>query len=155
MKNVETCCPFCGTKKMAGYLCPECGRSAGAILKVEDVSNGFRYWRTLSEHRDFDAAYMEACKMFDGGLEEDFLISDNIGPDMHWPDVRIPGYKLVKEPCGACGKETRAFDMIRTVDCHGIPYRRVCQKCYEQIMEEKGYDGERYDERDENLDADY
>lgn len=148
-------CPFCGTRKMAGYLCPECGRIPGAVLKVEDVSNGFRYWRPISEYRDFDTAYKEACKLFDGGLEEDFCISDNIRPDIGWPDILIPSHKLVKEPCGACGKETRVFDMIRTIDCNGIPYRRVCQKCYEQIMEEKGYDGERYDERDENLDADY
>lgn len=38
---------------------------------------------------------------------------------------------------------------------YGIPFRRVCAKCYERIMTTTGYDGVKYDERDENLDADY
>lgn len=38
---------------------------------------------------------------------------------------------------------------------YGIPFRRVCARCYERIMTTTGYDGVKYDERDENLDADY
>ena len=45
--------------------------------------------------------------------------------------------------------------MYGTRDYYGIPFRRVCAKCYEHIMTTTGYDGVKYDERDENLDADY
>lgn len=94
-------------------------------------------------------------ELFDAGMEEDFRIDDDPGPDGDWPGTLIPAYKLVKEKCPECGGAVRSFDMIRTTDYHGIPYRRVCMKCYERIMETKGYDGEKYDERDENLDYDY
>ena len=58
-------------------------------------------------------------------------------------------------PCPKCGKEARPFEMYGTRDYYGIPFRRVCAKCYERIMTTTGYDGVKYDERDENLDADY
>ena len=45
--------------------------------------------------------------------------------------------------------------MVWTYDCHGITYRLVCYKCYDRIMEEKGYDGEFYTELDENIDDYY
>lgn len=64
-------------------------------------------------------------------------------------------YRLVKETCPKCGKEARTFEMYGTRDYYGIPFRRVCAKCYERIMTTTGYDGVKYDERDENLDADY
>ena len=67
----------------------------------------------------------------------------------------LPGYRLVKETCPKCGKEARPFEMYGTRDYYGIPFRRVCAKCYERIMTTTGYDGVKYDERDENLDADY
>jgi len=57
--------------------------------------------------------------------------------------------------CPKCGKEARPFEMYGTRDYYGIPFRRVCAKCYERIMTTTGYDGVKYDERDENLDADY
>jgi hypothetical protein len=46
------------------------------------------------------------------------------------------------------------MDLHQTYDCQGIPYRLVCDDCMEEI-EEKGYDGELYDERDECIDEDY
>lgn len=56
--------------------------------------------------------------------------------------------------CPVCEKEVERSDMQFTHDCHGIPYRLVCWKCYKKLMA-KGYDGEYYDEADECLDADY
>ena len=80
---------------------------------------------------------------------DDFLIDD--GGHL----TSLPGYRLVKETCPKCGKETRPFEMYGTRDYYGIPFRRVCARCYERIMTTTGYDGVKYDERDENLDADY
>ena len=103
----------------------------------------------MSEHDSFDSAYEAACKLFDDGVWDDFLIDD--GGHL----TSLPGYRLVKETCPKCGKEARPFEMYGTRDYYGIPFRRVCAKCYERIMTTTGYDGVKYDERDENLDADY
>lgn len=72
-KNVN--CPFCGYEKQIGADCPKCGRG-GVILKVEDVVAGCRYHKPLSEHDSFDSAYEAACKLFDDGVWDDFLIDD-------------------------------------------------------------------------------
>ena len=56
--------------------------------------------------------------------------------------------------CECCEKKVLREDMLYTRDCHGIPFRLVCEKCYEQLME-NGYDGEYYSEFDECLDEDY
>ena len=108
-----------------------------------------RRHKPLSEHDSFDSAYEAACKLFDDGVWDDFLIDD--GGHL----TSLPGYRLVKETCPKCGKETRPFEMYGTRDYYGIPFRRVCARCYEHIMTTTGYDGGKYDERDENLDADY
>ena len=87
-KNVN--CPFCGYEKQIGADCPKCGRG-GVILKVEDVAAGCRYHKPLSEHDSFDSAYEAACKLFDDGTWDDFLIDD--GGHL----TSLPGYRLVKE----------------------------------------------------------
>ena len=77
---------------------------------------------------------------------------------MEKKNVNCPfcGYeKQIGADCPKCGKETRPFEMYGTRDYYGIPFRRVCARCYERIMTTTGYDGVKYDERDENLDADY
>ena len=148
MEKKKVGCPFCGCAKQIGEDCPKCGRG-GVILKVEDVVAGCRYHEPLSEHDSFDSAYEAACKLFDDGTWDDFLIDD--GGHL----TSLPGYRLVKETCPKCGKEARPFEMYGTRDYYGIPFRRVCAKCYERIMTTTGYDGVKYDERDENLDADY
>lgn len=145
-KNVN--CPFCGYEKQIGADCPKCGRG-GVILKVEDVVAGCRYHKPLSEHDSFDSAYEAACKLFDDGAWDDFLIDD--GGHL----TSLLGYRLVKETCPKCGKATRPFEMYGTRDYYGIPFRRVCERCYDHIMTTTGYDGAKYDARDENLDADY
>jgi len=60
-----------------------------------------------------------------------------------------------KRICPVCGKEFEREDMVWTHDCHGITFRLVCYDCYNEIMEEKGYDGEYYTEYDENIDDYY
>lgn len=58
--------------------------------------------------------------------------------------------------CPICGKKVDKDDMQMTRDCHGIPFRYVCQDCYEEIMYgDVGYDGEYYTELDECIDYDY
>lgn len=57
--------------------------------------------------------------------------------------------------CDECGCESPREDCAWTHDCHGIPFRLLCLKCYEKIMSENGYDGEYYTEADECLDYDF
>ena len=58
--------------------------------------------------------------------------------------------------CPICGKLVEREFMSFTRDCHGITYRLVCNLCYERIMgSDPGYDGEYYDELDEQIEADY
>lgn len=45
--------------------------------------------------------------------------------------------------CPVCEHEVDREDMYFTKDCHGIPFRLVCDRCYQRIMS-KGYDGEYY-----------
>ena len=56
--------------------------------------------------------------------------------------------------CPVCEKEVERADMNFTRDCHGITFRLVCADCYRRLMA-KGYDGEYYDEADEQIEADY
>lgn len=60
-------------------------------------------------------------------------------------DVRI---------CPVCGKEVERAEMNFTKDRHGIPFRLVCWDCWDQLMA-GGYDGEYYDELDEQIEPDY
>ena len=60
-------------------------------------------------------------------------------------DVRI---------CPVCEKEVYRDEMQYTRDCHGITFRLVCWDCYKRLMA-KGYDGEYYDELDEQIEDDY
>ena len=57
--------------------------------------------------------------------------------------------------CPHCGKKFNREDMCFTHDCHGITYRLVCFDCWDEIMFERGYDGEYYTEADECIDYDY
>lgn len=56
--------------------------------------------------------------------------------------------------CPICERETDRINMSFTKDCHGIPFRLVCNDCYIQLMS-NGYDGEYYTEADECIDYDY
>lgn len=56
--------------------------------------------------------------------------------------------------CPVCKRVVERCDMDFTRDCHGITFRLVCFDCWEKLMA-KGYDGQYYDERDENLDEDW
>lgn len=56
--------------------------------------------------------------------------------------------------CPVCEREVEREDMSFTRDCQGIPFRLVRNNCYDRIME-NSYDGEYYDELDEQIDDDY
>ena len=56
--------------------------------------------------------------------------------------------------CPECGREVERAEMDFTRDCHGITFRLLCLDCYEKAMS-KGYDGEYYNEMDEQIDDDY
>lgn len=56
--------------------------------------------------------------------------------------------------CSCCRKEVDRSEMRYTRDCQGIIFRLVCFDCWDKLMA-KGYDGQYYDERDENLDEDW
>lgn len=60
----------------------------------------------------------------------------------------------MKRKCPNCETEVERNEMNFTKDCHGIPYRLVCFRCWEKLMK-KGYDGEYYTEADECIDEDY
>lgn len=116
-------------------------------LLVEDYPFGFR---KLSDHATFEEAEQEMFDRYDAGMVEDFMIKD---PET-WNTV-FKSYKLFKQECPRCGKEERIYKMLQTCDCHGIPYRLVCEKCFREIDEDPGYDGEYYGEEDECIDYDY
>lgn len=46
--------------------------------------------------------------------------------------------------CPVCEHEVDREDMYFTKDCHGIPFRLVCDRCYQRIMS-KGYDEELFE----------
>ena len=115
------------------------------VLKAE-VANWFDIIGTFKNRND---AEREMLKRYDTGIVTDFIIEED---GAHYC---YPAYKLYKEDCPRCGKESRPYKMIRTRDCHGIPFRLVCEKCYDAILNGPGYDGEYYDESDECLDYDY
>lgn len=104
-----------------------------------------------SEHGSYDEAVEAAGALFDNGDDGEFRIAEN-ATGQKW---RLHGHTFQKEPCPECGKEVRVRDMERTVDCHGIPFRRVCQDCYDRIMSARGFDGEEYTATDECLDYEY
>lgn len=65
---------------------------------------------------------------------------------MDWgKDIRI---------CPACGKKVERAEMNFTRDCHGITFKLVCFDCWNRLMA-RGYDGEYYDEFDEQIEPDY
>lgn len=102
-----------------------------------------------SEHDTYDEAEEAAVALFDNGSGEtgDFRIVE-AETGYKW---RLPGHRLVTEECPICRKKVCRQYMIRTHDFHGIPFRLVCENCYDEIMNTKGYDGERYGAEDECL----
>ena len=53
--------------------------------------------------------------------------------------------------CPICKQKFTRDEMGWSYDCHGITYRLLCFNCLEAVYDEKGYDGEYYDESDENI----
>ena len=91
----------------------------------------------------------KACQLHDVGCDNDFLI-EGAGRQF-----RVKSHTLEKVECPICGKQVRVYEMEQTRDYHGIPFRKVCGACYDRVMDERGYDGEKYTEADECLEYDY
>lgn len=105
-----------------------------------------------------DEAEKEAEKLFDKGFLGDFIIKECKDKGTGYETgfcYSLSPTELSLHTCPICDKQVRVHKMQRTYDCHGIPFRMVCEKCYDRIMNTKGYDGERYSELDECLDYDY
>ena len=109
------------------------------VLQVESDSNPGTYFNH-SEHEKYDDAMKEVFYKL-------------LYPNGDW--TLYSPWSLRKVVCPVCGKEVRFFDMEKTYDCQGIPYRDVCRKCKRRIEATIGYDGEYYTEADECLDEDY
>jgi len=88
----------------------------------------------------------------DSGIRE----AKTLGLSRYVPDAHCDhdGWAETNAECQNCEKRFPRYEMKRTYDCQGIPFRRVCHTCYDRMMA-KGYDGQYYDERDECLDYDY
>lgn len=119
------------------------------LLQVEgDYLNVFE---DRSEHGSYEEAEKAAGELYDSGDTGDFRIVEK-ATGSKW---RLSGHTFEKQPCPICRKDVRRRNMFLTSDCHGIAFRYVCEDCYDKIMASKGYDGEKYDETDENLEYDY
>ena len=119
------------------------------VLQKEAYYHGM--YDDVAGFMSYDEALAECCRQFDSGNDfDDWRIVEQRNGAVY----PVPNYKLHKEPCTNCGKEVRMMDLVRTRDCHGIPFRAVCPDCYDRLMS-KGYDGEYYTEADENIDEDY
>lgn len=116
-----------------------------AELFAEDYPFGFR---KLDDFESIAAAEEEMLARYDGGLEVDFLIKDSGG------QFSYKEHTLNKVSCPRCGGDSRPFRMFMTHDCQGIPFRRVCSECWNQVLE-IGYDGAEYGAEDECLDYDF
>jgi len=124
-------------------------RTKPFILQSE--CDGVSFFLDRSEHDSYEEAVEAAGVRFDNGDAGDFRIFE-IATDTK---TVLRGYTFLKVNCPRCQKEVRSRDTILTRDCHGIPYRSVCPRCFDEIMDENGYDGEPYTEADENIYWDY
>lgn len=116
-----------------------------ATLYVDD---GYGEFDKIGEYPNMIAAEKAMHQSYDSGKCEDHRIEWQ-GMMFHYPS-----YKLCLSPCPRCGEDARVHEMQLTHDCHGIPFRSVCPKCYDAVQR-IGYDGVKYTELDENLHYDY
>lgn len=116
-------------------------------LQIQDEFMAADDYFDHSEHGTYDEALAEACNLFDSNMHRygKFSIIDTVD------DVQfiVWGYTLMEDTCPVCGRRVRRYQMERTFDCHGIPFRLVCEDCFPKVTVE--YDGEYYDESDEVL----
>ena len=108
-------------------------------------------WEELSRHESEWDAIEAMYKAFDSGEPKDFKIKEDGSKN----GVIYPAHRLLMTDCPRCGRKVRTREMLQTYDCHGIPFRLVCEECYCQVMEDPGYDGEYYTEEDEQIEPDW
>lgn len=108
-------------------------------------------FENYNRYGTYDEAMESAGNMFDSGVAYNFRIVDEAADLVY----NIAGHTLTERSCPVCGRVVRQYQMERTHDCHGIPFRLVCGSCYDRILEYPGFDGEEYSGADECLDYDY
>ena len=116
-----------------------------AVLYVEVFDQEYE---EIGRYKNMILAEKAMHESYDSGRCQDHKI-DWQGMEFHYP-----AYKICLAPCRRCGEDARVHEMQLTHDYHGIPFRSVCPKCYDQVRR-IGYDGVRYGIGDENLDYDY
>lgn len=117
-------------------------------LHAEDYPFG---WRKIDEYETEPAAVAAMLSRYDAGLDGgDYLVKETGG----FP-VRYKEHQLCIVDCPICRKQVRAYAMMMTRDYHGVPMRKVCQKCWMDIQFDPGYDGVKYGAESEYLDYDY
>lgn len=99
----------------------------------------------FNEGNDCDICKHKFMTGRDGDIEDCRRREDGLSCSFEERDIRM---------CPVCKRETYREEMNFTRDCHGIEFRLVCFECWEKIMA-NGYDGEYYDERDEQIEDDY
>ncbi len=109
-----------------------------------------RWKHAGGDHGCIDGVYKQAEKLFDTGVDGFIILETKDGIEIR--EATLPPHRLVKQKCPVCGQETRWHEMAMTRDCHGIPYRMVCSRCYDRIYYATGFDGVYYTEADECID---
>ena len=109
--------------------------------EYEDMK-GFYTW---------DEAFKGMCDTFDASNGDDDYRIVETATGCLWP---FPAHRLMIDRCPVCQRAARRMDFAWTYDCHGIQFRLVCSKCFDELMS-KGYDGEYYTSADENIDEDW
>lgn len=113
-------------------------------------------WNDPIKHPNFDTID-ECYDYIDSLYDEEKSTDDYTIYNTHNERVGyVQWTRRRKCECPICGKMVRRDDMDFSRDCHGIPYRLMCLKCWDKIMDsDNGYDGEYYTSADECLDYDY
>jgi len=119
------------------------------VLQFSETGNEWDWNNSEKSHEYIEGCYEEAGEMFDKNDNLEFRIKEvEDGENVGYIRMRTSSLQIFL--CPICNKAVRRHDMQMSTDCHGIAYRPLCHKCWEKVMETKGYDGEYYGPEDEN-----
>ena len=115
----------------------------GSESKTSETVN--RYLVNVGEYNEDQVKYGQPWDTINGKA----VVMKADGSDITADDL-FAIYARVIDPldmhtCQVCNEKSAKHSMLWTKDCHGVPFRHVCQDCYLAAME-KGYDGELYHE---------